>query len=69
MSDIELYNFCDRYPKHLNRFKFDDSCFYDSGKILTLKEMLPERIARVCSSMFLFKRATDFLFLLNLFIC
>jgi hypothetical protein len=68
MSDIELYNFCDRYPRHLARFKFDDACFSDAGKILTLQKMLPERIARVCFCR-LTKRETDYLYFLNLFTC
>lgn len=47
LSDVELYDFCERYPRHLERFKFADSVFFDAGKIQTLKEMLPERISKV----------------------
>lgn len=47
MNDHELNVLCEKFPYSLKKHKLDDQLYFDSGKILRLKELLPEMLENV----------------------
>ena len=40
MTDMELHQFCDRYPESVGKFRLDNDQWMDSGKVKALTELL-----------------------------
>lgn len=47
MTDHDLNALCSKFSKSLSSFCLNDSVYFESGKVLRLKEILPDMIEKV----------------------